>query len=127
MGRFLLNHPLITRMSNFIRFGTFFLDSKTKRNSILTSFILVLAINSISQSVQAEVLNIPIKRSVATQPISKLEVISTVKTLFNGRVLSLRKKSTYTNPDCHHVKFLEDKGEFQLITIGCGMEKMAKS
>ena len=127
MGRFLRNHPLITRMSSSLSSWTHFLTSKIKNLSILTSFILILAINSISQAAYAEGLNIPIQRSIATQPISTLEVISTVKTLLNGRVLSLKKKSTYTNPDCYHVKFLEDKGEFQLITVGCGMEKMAKS
>lgn len=88
---------------------------------------MILIFTMTCHSTHAEVLNIPIKRAVATQPVSALEIVSTVKTLFNGRVLSLKKKSTYTNPDCHHVKFLEDKGEFQLITIGCGLEKLAKS
>lgn len=135
MGRFFKNHPLLIRMSTSINPWVNLLSSKlavtpvNTRNgkTILTSFIFALVISSISQTAQAEVLNIPIKRSVATQPISTLEVVSAVKNLFNGRVLSLRKKSTYTNPDCYHVKFLEDRGEFKLITIGCGMQKMAKS
>lgn len=105
MGRFLQNYP---------RF-------------IINVVILMIAMNSMTQITHAEVLNIPITRVISTQPISALEIISTLKTIFNGRVLSLKKKSTYTNPDCHHVKFLEDRGEFQLITIGCGLQKMAKS
>lgn len=105
MGRFLRNHPRIK----------------------LSVASLVLAMSCMSQMAHAEVLNIPIKRSVSTQPISTLEIISTLKNILNGRVLSLKKKSTYANPDCHYVKFLEDKGEFQLITIGCGMNTMAKS
>ena len=55
------------------------------------------------------------------------KVVSVIKTLFNGRILSIRKKATYTNPDCHLVKFLEDKGELKFITVGCGMHTIAKS
>lgn len=94
---------------------------------LIKTVILMIAMNSMVQVTHAEVLNIPITRVISTQPISSLEIISTIKTVLNGRVLSLKKKSTYTNPDCHHVKFLEDRGEFQLITIGCGLQKIAKS
>jgi len=38
-----------------------------------------------------------------------------------------KKKSTYTNPDCHHVKFLEDKGEFHMIQIGCFVDNMVNN
>ena len=79
------------------------------------------------QSVKAEVLNIPLERSIATQPITTLEVIAIVKTLLNGRVLSIKKKSSYSNPDCHSVKFLEDKGEFQVIKVGCFIDKVAQN
>ena len=102
-----------------------FLQNYPRR--IINVVILMIAMNSMAQVAHGEVLSIPISRTIATQPISALEIISTIKTELNGRILSLKKKSTYTNPDCHHVKFLEDKGEFQLITIGCGMQKIAKS
>ena len=69
----------------------------------------------------------PIQRVVPTQPITKLEVIGMVKSILNGRVLSVKKQSTYTNPDCHHVKFLEDKGEFQMIQIGCFIENIVQN
>ncbi len=94
---------------------------------IINVVILIIAMNSMTQTAHAEVLNIPITRVIATQPISPLEIISTIKAKLSGRVLSFKKRSTYTNPDCHHVKFLEDRGEFRLITIGCGLQKMAKS
>jgi len=72
-----------------------------------------------SQLCRAEVINIPVKRAVATQPITTLEIIAIVKSLLHGRILSVRKQSSYSNPDCHLVKLLEDKGEFQLIKLGC--------
>lgn len=109
MGRFLRNHPT--------------LPGQHKQLLLL----VVLMLSSLFSAVNAEGLNIPIQRSVATQPINTLEVISAVKNLLNGRVLSVKKKATYSNPDCHLVKFLEDKGEFQLITVGCGMHTMAQN
>ena len=78
------------------------------------------------QIANAEVINIPLQRVVATQPITSLEVISIVKSLLNGRVLSIKKKSSYSNPDCHMVKFLEDKGEFQVIKVGCFIDKIVQ-
>ena len=78
-------------------------------------------------SVKAEVISIPIKRTIATQPITQLEVVAIVKTILNGRVLSIKKQSSYTNPDCHHVKFLEDQGEFQMIKLGCYVEAIAQT
>lgn len=79
------------------------------------------------QTTSAEVLNIPLQRVIATQPITSLEVIAIVKSLLNGRVLSIKKQSSYSNPDCHTVKFLEDKGEFQVIKIGCYIDNIAQS
>lgn len=73
----------------------------------------------ISSVATAEVTNLPIKRSIATQPITALEVIAVVKSFFSGRILSINKKTTYKTPDCHQVKLLEDKGEFQIIRLGC--------
>lgn len=78
-------------------------------------------------SANAEVIDIPIQRSVATQPMTKLEIISIVKSLLSGRILSIKKQSSYTNPDCYHVKFLEDKGEFQLIKLGCYKKDIIQS
>ncbi len=75
----------------------------------------------------AEVLNIPLQRVIATQPITSLEIIAIVKSLLNGRVLSIKKHSSYRNPDCHTVKFLEDKGEFQVIKVGCFTDKLAQA
>ena len=78
-------------------------------------------------SVQAEVISIPIKRTIATQPITQLEVIAIVKTILSGRVLSIKKQSSYTNPDCYHVKFLEDQGEFQMIKLGCYVQAIVQT
>ncbi len=90
--------------------------------------IIILSFSCVvSQPVQAEIINIPLKRSVPTQPITRLEVIAMVKSILNGRVLSVKKQSSYTNPDCHHVKFLEDQGEFQMIKLGCYLENIVQT
>lgn len=86
--------------------------------TIILTFIFTVS-NFTTHLLSAEDIIIPVKRSVATQPITTLEIMSIVKTLLNGRVLYVKKKSTYTNPDCHYVKFLEDQGEFQIIKLGC--------
>lgn len=93
--------------------------------------ILLLIILSTSQIIfqkaQAEVIIMPIQRAVPTQPITTLEIVAMIKTILSGRVLAVKKQSSYTNPDCHHVKFLEDKGEFQMIKIGCFVDNYAKN
>lgn len=89
--------------------------------------MIILSLSSVAtHTVQAEVISIPIARSVATQPITTLEIIAMVKTILNGRVLSIKKQSSYTNPDCHHVKFLEDQGEFQMIKVGCFVDSVVQ-
>ena len=89
--------------------------------------MIILSLSSVAtQTVQAEVISIPIARSVATQPITTLEIVAMVKTILNGRVLSIKKQSSYTNPDCHHVKFLEDQGEFQMIKVGCFVDSIVQ-
>ena len=90
-------------------------------------FCLIGMSTVMTVSVNAEVISIPIKRTIATQPITQLEVVAIVKTILNGRVLSIKKQSSYTNPDCHHVKFLEDQGEFQMIKLGCYVEAIAQT
>jgi len=94
--------------------------------SSLASILFCISI-LLPQIANAEVINIPLQRVVATQPITSLEIISIVKSLLSGRVLSIKKQSSYSNPDCHTVKFLEDKGEFQVIKIGCFTDKIAQS
>jgi hypothetical protein len=103
---------------------------KLRKHPLLKSlfFIVILSVsNVIHQTANAEVISIPIQRSVATQPVTQLEVIAIVKTILNGRVLSVKKQSSYTNPDCHHVKFLEDDGEFQMIELGCYVESIVQT
>ncbi len=91
-------------------------------------FIFIMGMSSLTTfSAQAEIISIPLKRTIPTQPITQLEVIAMVKTILNGRVLSIKKQSSYTNPDCHHVKFLEDQGEFQMIKLGCYVETIAQT
>lgn len=93
--------------------------------------ILLLIMLSTSQLVfqkaSAEIILMPIQRTIPTQPITQLEVIGMIKSILNGRVLSVKKQSTYTNPDCHHVKFLEDQGEFQMIQVGCFMDNIVQN
>ena len=103
---------------------------KLRKHPRLSAFILLLIFNlgqTTFQTAQAEVILMPIKRVVPTQPITQLEVIGMVKSILNGRVLSLKKQSTYTNPDCHHIKFLEDKGEFHMIQVGCFIDNIVQN
>lgn len=94
--------------------------------SFMASIVFCLSFLA-PQIASAEIINIPLQRVVATQPITSLEVIAIVKSLLNGRVLSIKKQSSYSNPDCHTVKFLEDKGEFQVIKVGCFTDKIAQT
>ena len=98
----------------------------TLLQSLFLSIMVCFSILA-QQSVSAGVLNIPVKRAIATQPITTLEIMAIMKELFNGRVLFIKKFSSYSNPDCHYVKILEDKGEFQMIKIGCFTHKIAQS
>lgn len=103
---------------------------KLRKHPLIKSllFIFIMGISSLASiSAHAEVISIPIKRTIATQPITQLEVVAIIKTILNGRVLSIKKQSSYTNPDCYHVKFLEDQGEFQMIKLGCYVEKIAQT
>ena len=93
-----------------------------------TILMILLSFSQLAfQTAQAEVISIPLERSIPTQPITKLEVIAMIKTILSGRVLAVKKQSTYTNPDCHHVKFLEDRGEFQMIKVGCYVENIVQA
>ncbi len=96
----------------------------------LRAFLLLIILSNSqihTQTAQAEVIIMPIQRAIPTQPITTLEIVAMIKTILNGRVLALKKQSTYTNPDCHHVKFLEDKGEFHMIQIGCFVDNIVKN
>lgn len=95
------------------------------RAFLLTLIIGVSHINF--QSLHAEVITMPIHRAIPTQPITTLEVVALIKTILSGRVLAVKKSSTYSNPDCHHVKFLEDKGEFQMINVGCFVDNIVQN
>jgi hypothetical protein len=98
--------------------------------STITKMVLSIIIGAglvLSQTISAEVINIPIQRTIATQPVTTLEIISIVKSLLSGRVLSIKKLSSYTNPDCHQVKLLEDKGEFQIIRLGCHIDTIVQA
>ena len=100
-----------------------------KQTLTKTISILCLSIvgTSFSLTASAEDIELPLTRIIATQSITKLEIISTVKTLIgDGRVLSIKKKSSYSNPDCHHVKALGSDGELQSIKLGCYFEKIAQ-
>jgi len=105
---------------------------KLRRHPRLQAFLLLLLLTVSTsqmalQEAHAEVIFMPIQRVVPTQPITKLEVIGMIKSILNGRVLSVKKQSTYTNPDCHHIKFLEDQGEFHMIQVGCFIENIVQN
>ena len=103
---------------------------KLRKHPRLQAFLLllILSISQVTfQTAQAEVISMPIQRAIPTQPITKLEVIAMVKSILSGRVLAVKKISTYSNPDCHQVKFLEDQGEFQIIDIGCFVDNIVQN
>ena len=106
------------------------MGNQLRKHPRLQAFLLLLILSTsqiIFQKAQAEVILMPIERAIPTQPITKLEVIGMVKSILNGRVLSVKKQSTYTNPDCHHIKFLEDQGEFHMIHIGCFIDNVVQN
>lgn len=76
-----------------------------------------------AHTLYAGVINMPLKRSNANQPITKLEVVALVKSKLKGRILSVKTHRSYANPDCFYVKLLEDSGEYQLIKVGCTKKK----
>ncbi len=103
---------------------------KLRKHPRLSAFLLLLILNISQitfQTAQAEVILMPIQRVIPTQPITQLEVIGMVKSILNGRVLAVKKQSTYTNPDCHHIKFLEDQGEFHMIQVGCFVDNIVQN
>ena len=103
---------------------------KLRKHPRLQAFLLLLILSTSQitfQKAQAEVIFMPIERVIPTQPITQLEIIGMVKSILNGRVLSVKKQSTYTNPDCHHIKFLEDQGEFHMIEVGCFVENIVSN
>ena len=102
---------------------------KIKKYTITLLKILTLTTASFlySANVFAEDIELPLKRIIATQPVTRLEVISMVKNLLGqSRVLSIKKQSSYSNPDCHHVKALSESGELQNIKLGCYIETLAQ-
>ena len=103
---------------------------KLHKHPRLQAFLLLIILSSSQltfQTAQAEIISMPIQRVVPTQPITELEIIAMIKSILSGRVLAVKKQSTYANPDCHHVKFLEDRGEFQMIEIGCFVENVVQN
>jgi len=103
---------------------------KLRKHPRLEAFLLliILSFSHITfQKAHAEVILMPIQRVVPTQPITQLEIIGMVKSILNGRVLSVKKQSSYTNPDCHHIKFLEDQGEFHMIQVGCFIDNIVQN
>lgn len=102
---------------------------KLQKHPRLHTFLLMLLLSICHitfHNAHAEVILMPIHRVIPTQPITKLEVVGMVKSILSGRVLSVKKQSTNANPDCHHIKFLEDKGEFHIIEIGCFINNIVK-
>lgn len=83
------------------------------------SLLLLICAVLLVPRVQAEVITMPIKRAIATQPITELEIIAMINSIFDGDVLAVKKQATHLTPDCHFVKFLEARGEFQMIEVGC--------
>lgn len=80
----------------------------------------------ITSTSAAGTIYIPVHRTIKNQPITKLEVVSLVKAKHKGRVLLVKKRATYSSPDCHHVKLLENSGEFQMIKVGCRKKSARK-
>ena len=102
------------------------LQRKTAYHIKLLLLGAIITSNFYIANVIAKTIYIPIYRSVKNQPITKLEVVAIVKSKHKGRILSVKMRSRYSNPDCFHVKLLEDKGEFQLLKLGCRKKSARK-
>jgi len=88
-----------------------------KNNFLLTA--VAAACFFISNVAFAGVVHLKLKRSDASTPITKLEVVALVKSKMKGRILSVKKQRSYKFPDCYHVKLLQFDGEYQLIKVAC--------
>lgn len=103
------------------------LTANLKQFKLIVLLIVTTFGFTLSHTTSAEEIELPLERIVATESITKLEVISAVKTLLaDTRILSIKKKSSYSNPDCHHVKALDGTGELQSIKLGCYIEKLVQ-
>ncbi|MEE9351934.1 MAG: hypothetical protein V3U78_06705 [Thiotrichaceae bacterium] len=93
------------------------------RNKVsLTTIVLAALISGSTAAIAApskSTRSIPLQKVDPNKPASKLEVITSVKKRFNGRILSVRKKYQAHGNDCHYVKFIDRRGELLLIRVGC--------
>lgn len=97
-----------------------------RKESLLIATVILLCNIIVVNTALAGVIYLPIRRTNAKQPITKLEVVALVKSKIKGRILSVKKRSKYKYPDCFHVKMLEHNGEYQLIKVGCSKKTTRK-
>ncbi|MEZ5447647.1 MAG: hypothetical protein R3E89_00985 [Thiolinea sp.] len=64
---------------------------------------------------------IKMERIDPNREIRKSAIMSRVRELYPGRILSIREH-TEGGPDCHIVKSMGDDGEFRIIHVACTKE-----
>ena len=67
--------------------------------------------------------HIPIPRKKADTPISRDEILETIKSHCKGRILSLEEKPTVDFPDCHVIRVLTIQGEYLTLHLACDKER----
>lgn len=93
--------------------------------TLVTSTISALSLCALlsTQAIAASANIIPsssLKKLDKSKPATKIEIITAVKKVYTGRILSVRKKYKARGNDCHHVKIIETQsGELLLIRVAC--------
>ena len=95
------------------------MDFKQSIKSVLV--VTSIFLNTVAMPVNAaEVMHkISMTRANPTQPISRDAILSTVKSTYKGRILSVQEKPTPDFPDCHIVKMISLEGEYLSINVAC--------
>lgn len=63
------------------------------------------------------------KHLLPGKPASRLAIIAAVKEKYKGRILSVRKQKNNPSKNCHHVKMIDERGEFLTIQVACKSKK----
>ncbi len=87
------------------------------------SIAAVLLTGAFAGSVNATPTNakhsVPLHKADQSKPATKLEIISAVKKVYSGRILSVRKGYKAYGTDCHNVRLIDKSGELLVIHVGC--------
>lgn len=89
---------------------------------VISSIVTAVSIlgGSVYASPSSKDLDVKLQRLYKDGPVSKLDIINSVKKKFEGRILSVRKKyEDIPENTCHIVKLIDGKGELLILRVGC--------